>query len=54
MNVQVSANETNVLHGVRNSGTWPRHRTKAKARKARRAIIARQAQAERDTKRGGQ
>jgi hypothetical protein len=54
MNVQVSSNETNVLHGVRNSATWPRHKTKAKARKARRVAVARAAQNERDAKRGGQ
>lgn len=49
----VSGTETNVLHGVRTAGTWPRHKTKAKARHARRKNIARAAQAQRDTKRGG-
>ncbi|QGZ17148.1 hypothetical protein HYQ19_gp049 [Arthrobacter phage DrYang] len=44
--------ETNVLVGTRDARTWPRHKTKAVARKAKRASIARAAQAKRDAIRG--
>ncbi|AYD81542.1 hypothetical protein HYP71_gp048 [Arthrobacter phage KBurrousTX] len=44
--------ETNVLVGVRDSRTWPRHKTKAVARKAARKSIARAAQRKRDAVRG--
>ncbi|ASX98784.1 hypothetical protein SEA_COLUCCI_48 [Arthrobacter phage Colucci] len=48
----VSGAENHVLVGVRDSRTWPRHKTKAVSRKARRAAIARAAQAKRDAIRG--
>lgn len=57
MNTQVSASSSNitaVTYGVRDSATWPRHRTKAKSRKARRVSIARAGQRDRDAVRGGQ
>ncbi len=59
MNSQVSSststsNITAVTYGVRDSATWPRHRTKAKARKARRVSITRAGQRDRDAVRGGQ